>query len=45
MTADDHNYVVSGGQDTSIIIWNHVKGTLVKKFTGIHNHEVLDVSV
>jgi mitogen-activated protein kinase organizer 1 len=37
-------YILTGGQDRTIRLWNATQGTEIKKFSG-HGYEVLSVSV
>ena len=38
-------YLVSGGKDRSVRLWNPRRGTLIKTYQGAHAHEVRGVAV
>jgi WD40 repeat protein len=42
---EDSNYVLSGGRDRTIQLWNPHKGTHVKEYKGAHGYEVLDIAM
>lgn len=41
----DKTYMLSGGHDASLCLWNPSSGMLVKKYPGIHNYEVLAIDI
>jgi mitogen-activated protein kinase organizer 1 len=43
--SNDGKYCMSGGQDRAIMLWNPLTGMNIKTFTGIHNHEVMDLAI
>lgn len=41
----DGSYLMTGGKDRTVILWNPHKGTKVKEYAGIHGYEVLDIKI
>ena len=39
----DGNYIMSGSQDRTIILWNPMKSLPIKTYSKSHNYEVFDI--
>lgn len=41
----DGTYMLSGGHDTAVCLWNPLNGMLIKKYSSVLNYEVLGIDI